>query len=361
MSEDRIVGSNHHRSRGRTQQKWRARSALSAVGVLALSAGVFSACSSSATPSQASSSSSTASSSSSSSSTGSKTIAYIGGVTPNPGYDTIYCGVKVAATKQGDTVYNAGPSSFTAAAQVQAFNAVLLKKPSAIVLGPVTASSVVAEVAQAASSGIPVVDVVSPVDNSKAIAFVNPDTNQGGLAAVQYLAKQLPKGGQVAIVGLSPTNGVDQARVSAYKSALKTEPQFQLVATQYGGDSVTSSAQLVSTLLLAHPNLAAILVSSATPTQGVAEGIKSSGKVGKLQVIGYGISAPPDYAALKAGTIQAVVSQDLRVVGADAFKALQAHFSGQLVTRSVMSKELLVTPSNINSSTVQLAAHGDSC
>lgn len=292
--------------------------------------------------------------------TATKSIAYIGGVTPNPGYDTIYCGVKVAAAKLHDSVYNAGPSSFSSSAQVAAINAVLLRKPSAIVLGPVTPSSVIPEVTSAAKAGIPVVEVVSPVDAAKAIAFVNPDTNQGGLIAVAQLARLLPQGGQVAIVGYSPTNGIDISRRAGFTAALKKYPQFKLVATEFA-ESVTPAAQLVSTLTLAHPKLAAILVSSATPTQGVAEGIKESHLAGKVKVIGYGISNPPNVVALKEGLIQGVVSQNLRVVGDVAFQDLQSYFDHKAVPRSSTTPELLVTRANMNTPTARLAEHGDVC
>lgn len=288
------------------------------------------------------------------------TIAYIGGITPNPGYDTIYCGVKVAAAKDHDSVYNAGPSSFTVSAQIQAINAVMLRKPSAIVLGPVTPTSVIPSVATAAKAGVPVVEVVSPPDAAKAISFVNPDTNQGGLLAIRYLAKLLPAGGQVAIVGYSPTNGVDTARRAGFIAALKKYPQFTLVSTEFA-ETVTPAAQLVSTLTLAHPKLKAILVSSATPTQGVAQGIKENNLVGKLKVIGYGISNPPNVVALQDGLVQGVLSQNLRTVGATAFAMLRDYWAHRSIPRSSSTPMLLVTKSNINSPTASLAEHGDVC
>ncbi|MDQ6734601.1 MAG: substrate-binding domain-containing protein, partial [Nitrospirota bacterium] len=297
-----------------------------------------------------------------STSAGKKTIAYVGGVTPNDGYDAIYCGLKIAAEKAGYSTYNAGPSAFTASAQLQALEAVILRKPSAIVLGPVTPESVISDIESAVKSGIPVAVVASPVeDSSKAFTFVNPNVTQGGQLAVDHLATLLPKGGEVAIVGLDPTNGVDQSRVEAYKSEITKHPELSLVATQYVGKSANTAAQAVSALLLGHPGLDAILVSSTTPSQGVAQGIESAGKKGDLKAVGYGIEAPPVAAALKAGILQSVISQNNPGIGQKVFNAIQQHLSGQAVPRSILSPENLITMENINSPDVQTALHGSQC
>ncbi len=111
--------------------------------------------------------------------------------------------------------------------------------------------------------------------------------------------------------------------MAAYKAALNSESKFDLVSPQY--------AQLVSSLLL-----------------GIQSWRPSS-------------SAPPLAAALKAEALQAVVSQNLRVVGKDAFDAFAQQPAGNYVSRSVVSKEILVTQKNFNTPVVQRTAHGDSC
>lgn len=315
-----------------------------AVGLL-IGAGLLSAC---------------GSSSSGSAGGGGSGVVYIGGVTPNPYYDGVYCGIKAEAKKDHLAVRNVTPSSFTAAAQVQAFNAALGRRPSAIVLGPAVASATAAPIASAVKAGVPVAVVANPPFASQAFTYINADVAEATREEAAYVAHAVPKGSQVAILGLETNNGLDQGRVAGLKAGIKEQPGLQLVTTQYSGVNTSHAASIVSGLLSAHPQLKAILASSGTPTLGAASELQALHKSQSVTLAGYDAEAVT-IQKMKAGSIQAVVSQLPEKAGALAVQSIVAKLHGKSVPKVQNYPPFLVTTHNVSSSQGQAAVYSSSC
>ncbi len=142
----------------------------------------------------------------------------------------------------------------------------------------------------------------------------------GGLAADQ-MAKFLPNAtGKVAIISFSSDVPVEVDRVNGFKNEVKKKyPNIHVVTVQYGGADSGKSAQLMSSILTANPDLAGVFATDTNDAEGVGSAIQAAGKRGKVRLIGYDAS-PKEVQDLKAGVYDALVAQAPYLVGYTAVK-----------------------------------------
>lgn len=277
----------------------------------------------------------------------SKSIAWVGALTPNVYYDNVLCGMKSLAKKNNIDVIDTTPSTFSASAQVAALEAAIARKPSGLVVGPAVAVAVTSTLNRAVSQGIPVTIVANPVFPVNAITFINADVSQATKLGVDEMARLLPTGGEVAIVALQPNSGIDALRVNGYKAALKSHPSLKLVQTEYSGVNTANASQIVAGIIAAHPQVSGVLVTSGTPTVGVATQVLAAHKTGKIKVIGYDAS-PNAVEKLKQGTIQAIVSQLPRKAGELSVQSIMDSAVGKSAPKEQNYNPFLITPQNVD-------------
>lgn len=100
-------------------------------------------------------------------------------------------------------------------------------------------------------------------------------------------------------------------------------PGIKLLPPQYADFDRNKAASATSALMLAHPDLRAIYAVSGPEGEGAAAAVKQAGKQGKVKVFAYD-ATPGEVAALKAGTIDALLAQAAGTIGSEAVKTLVA-------------------------------------
>ena len=298
----------------------------------------------------------TAASSSGSSPQKQRTIAYVGALTPNVYYDAAECGFKTEAKAKGVDVILNTPSTFSANAQESVLQAVLTRQPDGIALGPAVDTATAATIATAAAQNIPTAIIANPPFASKAITYINADVDAATALNVDALAKLLPSGADVAIIALQPNSGIDALRVNGYKKALKKHPDLNLVETEYSGVNTADASRLVSSITEAHPNVKGLLVTSGTPTVGAATQVAALGQTGKIKVMGYDAS-PTAVQAVRAGTVQGLVSQYPQEAGKLALDSILNNLDGTKVPKVQNFAPFLITPKNVDTAAGKKAAY----
>jgi ribose transport system substrate-binding protein len=284
------------------------------------------------------------------------TVAFVGALTPNVYYDAAACGFKTEAKlKNVKTIVNS-PSTFGAAPQQAVLDSVLIQRPNGIVIGPAVGVAVADTINNAAKNNIQVSVIASPPFDANAIAFVNADIPAATQLGVDLLARLLPNGGEIGMIGLQPNSEIDAARVNGYLAALKKYPNLNLVQTEYSGVNTANASRLVSVILESHPNLKGLLVTSGTPTTGAATQLLALNMQGKIKLIGYDAS-PTAVQGVKDGVVQGVISQYPNKAGALALDAILDKIAGRDVPFVQNYRPYLITSDNVNTPAGQAAAY----
>jgi ribose transport system substrate-binding protein len=170
----------------------------------------------------------------------------------------------------------------------------------ALVLAPADSRALVAAAKRAVDAGVVVVNIDNKLDpavladKQLKIPFVGPDNRKGARVAGEHLAKRLPPGAAVAIIEGLPTadNGIQ--RRLGFEDAMKAAG-MKIVASQAGNWEMDRANQVAAAILTEHPEIKALLCANDSMALGAVAALKSAGKVGDVQVVGFDdISAVQD-------------------------------------------------------------------
>jgi ribose transport system substrate-binding protein len=281
------------------------------------------------------------------------TIAFIPGCTCDPYYSTETSGFQAAAKAAGVTTMIQGPADFQASEQIPVLQAVVQRKPDAIVIDPTDATALAAPIEAAIAQGIPVMTTGNNVDTTKVFTAIAASSVEGGKLGAQTLMQQAPQGGQVLFVHIKPGISSIDDRDTGFKQAMQGNSKFTVLPNVYAGDdSATQAASLVSAVISAHPNLVGIFASNVITAEGAADAIASAGKVGKIKAIGYDAGAQ-EVTDLKAGSLTAVISQNPYTIGQLAVQNAVKYLNGKQVPKNQPQTPLVITMDNMTTPAAQ--------
>ncbi len=291
----------------------------------------------------------------------SHSIVFIQGVAGDGFYITMQCGIQSEAAKLGATVKTQGPAMFDPTLQTPILQAVVASHPDAILIAPTDVSAMQEPIAQAKAAGIKVVLVDTTLkDPSVAASAISSDNLAGGAAAFAELAKLAPGGGEVMVLNTEPGVSTTDDRATGFNAAAKKESKYTALGTQYDNDSASKAAQIVTATLQAHPNLTGIFATNLFSAQGAATGIRQAGKQGKVKVVGFDAD-PSQVAALKAGTVQALIAQQPFQIGVDGVEQAIDALDGKPVTAKIGTSFSILTQANLDTAAGKAAIYATAC
>lgn len=220
-----------------------------------------------------------------------------------------------------DLISNGIKNETDTSAQINIVNQMIVSKVDALVIAPADSKAMVAVLKKAKDAGIVVINIDNQLDagvlKSKGITvpFVGPDNRKGARLVGEYLAKHLKAGDEVGIIeGVSTTTNA-QMRTAGFKDAMDAAG-MKIVSTQSGDWEIDKGNAVASAMLNEYPNLKALLAGNDSMALGAVSAVRSAGRAGKVQVVGY-----DNINAIKP------MLQDGRVLAtADQFAAKQAVF-----------------------------------
>jgi len=184
---------------------------------------------------------------------------------------------------------------------------------SGLVVSPVQPPALPAVIDAAHEAKIPViigdVGVAGNYDG-----FVLSDNEGGGKMAAQYMVEKLkdkPGVKEVLVIQLHPGSAVGDVRVKGFVDEIAKYPDFKVVASLNGNDTVEGGYQVTQDTLSANPNLAGIYAANDPEAIGAVQVLKANGKNGVKDVLVVGFNAdPPALELIKAGDMAATIRQD---------------------------------------------------
>lgn len=276
---------------------------------------------------------------------GKVTIAFVPGATGVGFYNAMEQGVKSQAAKYGwSTVYQGSPN-FAPASQTPVVEAVCARHPTALLVAPTDPVAMEPAVKRCMSEGVIVVTVDTGLSNRAGIlAAITSDNLEGGAAAAKFVAQQMHGKGEVATLSLNATATTQALRVEGFKKELKKFPHISVVASEYTGQSESTSESDASALMTSHSQIGGFFGAGEPNAEGAA--LAARGK--HIVVVGYDAD-PSAIQDLRSGLMSATVAQqpakegELGVI--DVHDALTGHKAA--IKKSVQLPNVLITSADV--------------
>ena len=285
------------------------------------------------------------------------TIALIPGLTADGFYVTMHHGAEAAAKAVGATLLYQGAAEWNVSLQVPILDAIIAKKPAAILIAPNDKQQLIQPLKKAADAGIAVVCVDTFIGNGVfqtgagdadfPICYVASDNVLGGRMAARALAKAIGEKGKVYVSNTKPNISTTDQREEGFKDEIKKYPGVEVLETQFNDDDANKAAAQFQAVLGRVPDLAGVFGANLFSAGGAANGAKQAGVAGKVKMAGF--DAPESIVAqLKDGTFELTIAQHPAEIGYFGFMAAYAYVTGNPVPTAIGTGFSVMTAANID-------------
>ena len=289
-------------------------------------------------------------------------LTLIQGVKGDQFYVTMQCGAQEAAKAAGATLDVTAPDDFDASLQTPVVNAVVAKKPDAILVAPTDTQAMIPPLTQAKAAGIKLIFVDTTTENGAELAEseIASDNEEGGREAARTLAELTGGKGSVAVINVKPGISTTDARAKGFEEEIKKTPGLKYIGVEYSNDKPEVAAAKTTALLAAHPDLVGIFGTNLFSAEGAATGLRSAGASKKVKIVGFD-AGPKQVEDLEQGIVQALIAQKPADIGKAGVEQAIAALKGEPVQKKIGTGFVVVTKENMNDPDVKPFLYKSSC
>lgn len=287
-------------------------------------------------------------------------IAFIQGVIGDNFYISMECGVRAAADEFGAEVSVQGPQKWDPALQQPLLASVTATSPDAILIAPNDVTALQRPLEEAAQNSKVVLVDTTVEDPSFAVSEISSDNLGGGAAAFAALQGLIPDGGKVLVIDNQPGISTTDARVKGFEEAAAKDPKFEYVGVQFAKNQPAEAARILTATIAAHPDLKGVFATNIFSAEGAATGIQQAGAKGQVMVVGFD-AGPAQVAALKDGTVQALIAQQPYDIGYQGIQQALAALKGEPTEKKIETGSTIVTMENLETEEGQKALYASEC
>src|SRR5215469_12797200 len=266
------------------------------------------------------------------------TVALIPGLTTDAFYITMHRGAQAAADALGVDLIFQGAPEFNPVQQVPVLNAIIGRKPDAILIAPTDKVQLVEPLKKAVDAGIPVLTVDTFIGNGRyktgsgdadfPSSYIASDNILGGEIAARALAKAIGDKGKVYVSNVKPGVSTTDQREQGFKEEMKKHPNITVLETQFNDDDANKAASQFQSVYARNPDLAGVFGANLFSAVGASNGAKQGGATGKIKVAAF--DAPASVVPeIKAGGVDIAIAQHPAEIGFFGVCAAYAHLTGQ--------------------------------
>jgi ribose transport system substrate-binding protein len=285
------------------------------------------------------------------------TIALIPGLTTDAFYITMRKGAEAAAKAVGAELVFQGAPEFNPVVQVPVLDAVIARKPDAILIAPTDKVQLVEPLKKAVAAGIPVFTVDTFIgtgvyqtgsgDVDFPISYIASDNILGGKLAGIALAKALGEKGKVYVSNVKPGISTTDQREEGFKLAMKDFPGIEVLETQFNDNDANKAASQLQAVIARNPDLGGVFGANLFSALGAANGVQQAGQSGKVKVVAF--DAPTSIVDnLKTGLVDLAIAQHPAEIGYFGVIAAHAHLTGHSVPSSIGTGFTVMDKANID-------------
>ena len=285
------------------------------------------------------------------------TIALIPGLTADGFYVTMHKGAIAAANALGVDLIYQGAAEWNVSLQVPILDAVIAKKPAAILIAANDKDQLIQPLKKAFDAGITIVCVDTFIgtgvfqtgagDADFPISYVASDNVLGGRMAARALAKAIGEKGKVYVSNVKPGVSTTDQREEGFKLEIANYKGIEVLDTQFNDDDANKAAAQFQAVLGRVPDLAGVFGANLFSAGGAANGAKQAGVTGKVKMAGF--DAPESIVAqLKDGTFELTIAQHPAEIGYFGLVAAHAYVTGNPVPTAIGTGFTVMTAANID-------------
>ena len=232
------------------------------------------------------------------------------------------------------------------AGQVTHIEDLVTRNVDLIVVVPAESKALVPAVESAIAAGIPVINLDSPIDTDKVIAFIGSDNVEGGRMAGEFIAEQLGKTGKVGVIRGRLGNPVETQRYDGFMEAIAQYPEMEVVAEGVGNWEAEEGAKVMEDFITAHPELQAVFAEADRMALGASSAATAANRSDIIIVGLDGIREALQ--GVKDGMLAADVAQRPDLMGQYAVeKGLEYLQTGE-IEPVIITPMTLAVPDNVD-------------
>lgn len=286
------------------------------------------------------------------------TIALVPGLTTDGFYITMNRGAKAAAEALGVNYVFQGAPEFNPVLQVPVLDAVIARKPDAILIAPTDKVQLVEPLRKAFNQGISVITVDTFIgtgvyqtgagDADFPLSYIASDNILGGEMAARGLAAAIGGEGKVYVSNVKPGISTTDQREEGFKKAMAEEfPGITVLETQFNDDDANKAASQLQGVLSREPDLKGVFGANLFSALGAGTGVQQAGKTGVIKVVAF--DAPVSIVDnLKSGLVDMAIAQHPAEIGYYGVVSAFAHLTGQSIPVAIGTGFTVMTPDNID-------------
>jgi ribose transport system substrate-binding protein len=219
--------------------------------------------------------------------------------------------------------------------QLEMVQTALDKKPAAICLAALDSKALIPLLQKAKAANIPVIGFDSGVDSDIPATTAATDNVAAAAVLADKMAAAIGSTGEVAVIVHDQTSRTGIDRRDGFLNQMKAKyPNIKVVDVQYGAGDQLKSTDLAKAIIQAHPNLKGFFGANEGSIIGVLNGVKESGKTGKIVVMGYD-SGQQQMDAIRSGTEAGAITQDPIGIGYKCVEAATKAIKGEKLTKTI--------------------------
>jgi len=296
------------------------------------------------------------------------TIALIPGLTTDAFYITMHKGADAAAKALGVNLVFQGAADFNPVTQVPVLNAIIGRKPDAILIAPTDKVQLVESLKKAVDAGIPVLTVDTFIgdghyqtgsgDADFPLSYIASDNILGGEIAARALAKAIGDKGKVYVSNVNPGISTTDQREQGFKDEMKKHPNITVLETQFNADDANKAAAQFQSVYARNSDLAGVFGANLFSAMGAANGAKQGGMTGKVKVVAF--DAPTSIVGeIKSGNVDIAIAQHPAEIGYFGVVAAYAHLTGQSIPTLIGTGFTVIDKDNIDDPNVKRFIYSD--
>ncbi|MDK4701929.1 MULTISPECIES: substrate-binding domain-containing protein [unclassified Rhizobium] len=296
------------------------------------------------------------------------TIALIPGLTTDAFYITMRKGAEAAAKAIGATLVFQGGPDFNPVTQVPVLDAVIAKKPDAILIAPTDKDQLIQPLKKANDAGIPVITVDTFIgtgvyqtgkgDADFPLAYIASDNLLGGAIAARALAKAVGEKGKVYVSNVKPGISTTDQREQGFKEEMKKYPNITVLETQYNDDDANKAASQLQAVFARNSDLDGVFGANLFSALGAANGVQQAGQTGKIRVVAF--DAPTSIVDnINSGLVDLAIAQHPAEIGYFGVMAAYAHLTGNSIPTAIGTGFTVIDKSNVADKNVAKFIYSD--
>ena len=286
------------------------------------------------------------------------TITLLPGLTTDAFYITMNLGAQAAAEALGIKVDFQGPEEWDPVLQTPVLDAVIARKPDALLIAPTDAVQMIEPLRRAHDAGIPVITLDTFIDDGKyqdgsgdgdfPISYIASDNLLGGRMAARAMADKVGEAGKVYVASNRPGISTTDQREAGFKAEMAEKfPKIEVLETQFNENDASLAASQFQAVLARYPDVKGVFGSNLFSALGAGNGVASAGKTDDITVIGF--DAPQSIIQnIADGTIDLAIAQHPAEIGYYGVVTAYAMLTGQSVPIQIGTGFTVIDADNIN-------------